>query len=344
MSQRIAALCLIFFALSSAALASASAPQSTTCAAHTAITEAPCAISPQPLDLLVLNGEREPITIPTVWIRVLDANNKLVFHGLVQLTNGVGAIPNQHSFSFPLKISVSQKGYRASQIQGVLETAGQISITLVDKHATFDFLYPSLEQMQAAQPQLSALIVGFDSQADAENRYSVWKNTQQKQLAALLNLSTALEQLPSGSLLPYYKEVVSIQQDRFFAYADADLLAAVQSLYDQGLFDRQGRIDLMLHHGGTLSFKEMDLPEANLQITFHQRDTKIVNGRKLVLVETDIDYFKTFWKHMIEEVCYHIGTRRKSSPTTVYRFRSNEQKPGVVFNPPYRLTAISTPK
>lgn len=91
--------------------------------------------------------------------------------------------------------------------------------------------------------------------------------------------------------------------------------------------------------GATLSYKEKQFGEANLQITFHEGDTKTVSGKKLVKVEVDIDYFSDKGAHTLLEVIPNTLGKRKTDPMQVYvlRWIAGQQAGMPEFISPYTI-------
>jgi hypothetical protein len=66
----------------------------------------------------------------------------------------------------------------------------------------------------------------------------------------------------------------------------------------------------LFHPDATSSFKQIQFGEANVQLTFHEKDTKTIGGVDCIKVAPDIDYYRGLAAHALLEV---IPTR---SPTT----------------------------
>jgi hypothetical protein len=144
-------------------------------------------------------------------------------------------------------------------------------------------------------------------------------------LACLLNITTAMQQisLPQKSPLDYFKtfDLGALAPDRIFGYADATLVDQVRLAARQGEFDTEPAIDLTLHGDATSSFKQKQFGEANVQLTFHERNRRTIDGVDCVYVEPDIDYFKDPAAHLLLEVIPNGLTGNVSSPRVVYVLR-----------------------
>jgi hypothetical protein len=143
-------------------------------------------------------------------------------------------------------------------------------------------------------------------------------------LACLLNLTTAMAQihLPVGTPLDYFRLLQwdTMQQDRFFGFADARLVDQVKRAAVQGLFAPE-LASFILHPGATSSYKQVQFGEANVQITFHENDRQNIGGVDCVLVEPDIDYYKDPAAHAILEVIPNGLTGNLTDPRQVYVLR-----------------------
>jgi hypothetical protein len=129
--------------------------------------------------------------------------------------------------------------------------------------------------------------------------------------------------LPQGSPLDYFKEfdLPALAPDRIFGYADAKLVDQVKLAAQQGEFETEPAVDLSLHGDATSSFKQRQFGEANVQLTFHERNTKNIGGVNCVYVEPDIDYYKDPGAHFLLEVIPNALTGAVSDPRTVYVLR-----------------------
>jgi hypothetical protein len=162
-------------------------------------------------------------------------------------------------------------------------------------------------------------------------------------LACFFNLVRAMSQihLPASTPLDYMRELIwddTFAQDRFFAYADAQLVDQVKRAADQGEFAPEVG-SAIFHPGATSSFKQIQFGEANVQLTFHEDDRKTIGGVDCVKVEPDIDYFKDLGAHALLEVIANKLTGSLTDPRQVYVLRwIAGRRAGVPeFNPPYSI-------
>jgi len=145
------------------------------------------------------------------------------------------------------------------------------------------------------------------------------------ELACFLNITTAMQQiaLPTGSPLDYFKtfDLNALQQDRIFGYADVALVGQVRAAAQQGEFATEPAIDLSLHGDATSSYKQIQFGEANVQLTFHEKNTRVIDRVTCVYVEPDIDYYKDPGSHLLLEVIPNALTGTLSNPRMVYVLR-----------------------
>lgn len=195
---------------------------------------------------------------------------------------------------------------------------------------------PSIQQLRAENEAIYQLYVSGKDEVATQEAYDDLRFRRPARLAGFLNIAASLQTLKPESFLSYYMSIVTIRQDRFFAFASENIIDEIEAGVKNGTLKKQGRFDLLLHRGSTSSYKEIDRPGANVQITLHRKVTATINGVSCILVETDIDYFKGAWKHTFLEVIPNLALRRKTNPRKVYRIRLRGDDE---FNPPYAITA-----
>jgi hypothetical protein len=150
-------------------------------------------------------------------------------------------------------------------------------------------------------------------------------------LASLLNLATAMKaiQLPNNTPLDYFKEILwdeSLAQDRFFGYADKSIVDQVRRAAMEHEFAPEPNPGLF-HPDATSSFKQIQFGEANVQLTFHEKDIETIGGVDCIKVEPDIDYFQD------------LGAYGLTDPKKVYVLRWIAGRHAGVpeFAPPYTI-------
>jgi len=141
--------------------------------------------------------------------------------------------------------------------------------------------------------------------------------------------------------LDYFKEVVwddSFAQDRFFAYADIKLRDQVVFAAQRGLFRPEVGAQLF-HPGATSSYKQIQFGDVNLRLTFHENDTRAIDGAQCIKVESDMDYHRDLGAHALLEVVANAVTGSLTDPKVVYQLRwiAGRRAGFPKFNPPYTV-------
>jgi len=176
---------------------------------------------------------------------------------------------------------------------------------------------------------------------------------QPLQLGDLLTIGTAIRDTPLNDLaspLDCYWEVIwdLLTQDRFWAWVDARLADRIKELADLHSFAEEQ--DAAHWHPGitgrvqpaTRSWKQTRIDVSNVQLTFHETNTRTIqkpDGTSVacVIVEPDIDYYKDILSHGLLEVLPNLLTSRKTDPRQDYLLRWTATRlEGVQpdFNPP----------
>ena len=145
-----------------------------------------------------------------------------------------------------------------------------------------DFKFQTWAGVKATDPVIAAFISVGSSDAEAKEHYHELRQNKPPALASLLNLATAMKTIPLPSMTPldYFKEILwdeSLAQDRFFAYADRSLVDQVGRAAIEGEFAPEPSPGLF-HPEATSSFKQIQFGEANVELTFHEKDTKTIGG------------------------------------------------------------------
>ncbi|HUJ21375.1 MAG TPA: hypothetical protein VLX58_07645 [Bryobacteraceae bacterium] len=217
-----------------------------------------------------------------------------------------------------------------------------LDIMLLNKDAGFNFAAAQWDALSASHPVLYNILAHGAPDADgARDRYTQLMETRPAVLACLFNITTAMAaiNLPSGNPLQYFKELIwdgTMQQDRFFGYADPALYDQVKLAAAQGLFAREPGF-AVFHQGATDSYKQIQFGEANVQLTFHANDTRTIDGVTCIKMEPDIDYYKDLGAHALLEVVYNGISGSLTDPRQVYVLRWIAGRHAGVpeFNPPY---------
>jgi hypothetical protein len=218
--------------------------------------------------------------------------------------------------------------------------ASQLDIMLLPKNNSFNFANARWDMVKDSLPLLSNGV----SDDEASNRYSALMENKPKSLAALLNITTAMRQIfLSGSDTPlsYIKQIIwddTLAQDRFFAYADAKLIDQVRAAEQRGLFAVEPGAALF-HPGATASWKQTLFGQGDVQLTFHENQTKTIDGTACVVLEPDIDLYKDLGAHFLLEVIPNKATGGLTNPEAVYvlRWIAGQQHGVAEFAPPYTI-------
>ena len=294
----------------------------------------------------VSDGTRKPFPPRTrLLLRVIDGNQR---HRPPIHRKGpniaIRGLPFFNNLGDNYTVIVSAKGLHQAGFTPVklLRNAWQhVDLMLLPKNGTFNFRDARWETLKTLHPKLFALLShGAASDQAAKDRYEQLMEKQPAALAAFFNITTAMEaiQLPSGTPLDYLKKLVWVEmaQDRFFAYAEQGLIDQVERAVIQGVFKPEIG-SAVFHPGATRSYKQVQFGEANVQLTFHEGDSKRIGGVKCVKVEPDIDYYGDLAAHALLEVIPNTFSERLTDPRKVYVLRwIAGRRAGVPeFNPPY---------
>jgi hypothetical protein len=241
-------------------------------------------------------------------------------------------------------VVASADGYEQAGFHPVRLVKGaltSVDLMLLPKKRRFDFAHGQWDDVKGRWSFLSEGV----SESAAKTRYNNLIADREAVLAAILNLSTALEQLllPEGNAAEYIKSIVwdeSLKRDRFFAFADSKLLEQVLIAYSQGHFAKEFG-SALVHPGATQSYKQIQFGEANTQITFHEEITKQIGGKNCIQVEIDIDYYRDLGAHFLLEFIPNKLTGGLTNPEIVYMLRwIAGRRAGVPeFNPPFTIVA-----
>ena len=300
------------------------------------------------LNLRIFDGTRNPFAAPAKFLITLtDGNQKQIirqYYNAPILT--FNDLPFYDNFGDLYSVVVWADGYRQVGFAPVKlsdVTPTNLDLMLVANDPGFSFVDARWNTVIQQFPFLG----GDTTAAAAQARYENLLDQQPRTVACFLNLVEAMSQifLASGTPLTYIKQMrwdMPPQQDRFFAYCDAELVNQVRDAANHGLFSREVAPSVF-HPGATNSWKQIQFGEANVQLTFHENapDTKIINGVKCVTLEPDIDYYRDPGAHLILELIVNGLSHSLTDPAEVYILRwVAGQHAGVPqFAPLYTLTS-----
>jgi hypothetical protein len=295
------------------------------------------------LQVSIYDGQRQPLTRTSVLYRIWDGSQRfqrtrettsssvkwkgLPFHDNLDDRWTVIASADDHEQVglFPVKLE-----------EGTLIN---VDLMILPKRRKLNFAQGQWADVSARFPPLLA----GSGQATGQERYEELLEHSAGKVAGLLNMLTALEQtmLQAGIALDYLREIVwdeSLEQDRFFAFADHRLLEQVLIGKSTGKFSAEAGASLF-HPGATRSFKQEQFGEANAQITFHEKTKRRVSGVECLKIEVDIDYYKDLGAHFFLEVLPNKLGGGLTNPELVYMLRwIAGRRAGVPeFEPPFTI-------
>lgn len=279
------------------------------------------------LQLRIFDGTRQLFSAPAQFlITITDGNQTQHIRDYYPNNDITFDLPFFDNFGDDYSVVVWAKGYKQ---------AGFMPVTLSDQYLkVLDIMLipddPGFSFVDARWPAASALYPFLASDVDdatGKARYETLLDQSEKVLACILNLGEAMSQiaLSQGTPMDYIKQLrwdapYAPAQDRFFAWCDCRLIDQVKEAAAEGSFAVEINPGL-LHPGATSSWKQIQFGEANVQLTFHEGETKVIGGVNCVMVEPDIDYYKDLGAHVILEVIPNALTHTLTDPTDVYVLR-----------------------
>jgi len=301
------------------------------------------------LTIRLFNGARQPfVSTDQIIFTVIDGHDRQ-FRRFTHSPNvEFDGLPFYDNLFDDYRVVVWTKGYLQTGYAPLRLSADRpttLDLMLVPRAPVADLSSATWDAIKARIPLLTA---GDGSDAQGRMRYETLRSTRPTSLAALFNITTAMAQitLASGrSPLDYLQEVKwddSLAQDRFFAYTDPALIDQLELATQQGDFEPEPDPGAF-HAGATRSWKQVRFETANVQITFHEDDSrKVINGMECVVVEPDIDYFKDPLAHLLLEVVPHKFSGGLTNPEVVYvlRWAAGRVAGGLEFAPPYVVVAL----
>jgi hypothetical protein len=279
----------------------------------------------------MFDGTRNPIQLQQgkqILLTVRDGAQNQLFRDFVDGPSVKLELPFHNNFADNYSIVAFTDDYEQAGFQPVMigpNAPVQLDLMLLLKNGTFHFAEARWTDIVAKKPLFAQIFAASVTGGAPADTYGNLMDEHPDQLACLLNITTALQQisLPQKSPLDYFKtfDLPKLAPDRIFGYADAALVDQVRQAAQQGEFDTQAAIDLALHGDATSSFKQNQFGEANVQLTFHEKNRKTIDGVDCVYVEPDIDYFKDPGAHFLLEVIPNGLTGNLSNPRVVYVLR-----------------------
>jgi hypothetical protein len=303
------------------------------------------------IQLNVFDGSRRPFQSDAeLLVTLRDGFQNIVHSGFHDTASSAFDVEFFNNLGDNYTVIVSAKKHLQSGFHPVKVTRATpqvIDLMLLPKKNRFNFTEATWPKLKANHPQLAAMLGhSAANETEARARYEEFMDTASGSLAAILNITTALRDilLPMGRALEYFKEVIwdtkLMQQDRFFAFADAALVEQVKRAAAQGRFDPQFGLDIT-HPGATSSYKQNQFGEANVQFSFHENDRATIDGVACVQVEVDMDFFRDPLAHFFLEVLPNHVSKGLTDPREIYILRWIAGRHAGVpeFDPPYTIEA-----
>lgn len=310
--------------------------------------------------LNVFDGQRRLVAPGTkLLVRIIDGNQKFIvdryYDGPSIRFDG---LPFYDNFGDNYTIIVWTDGYKQAgftpvKISNKPEETPTLDLMLLPSKYTVDFADASFNALKAANSPIYFLLLSGDTEAVAKARWEAIMKSDELAAICILNIATALNdsKLASGSpLLPFVRKIIfdpkspdKPSKSHFFGYADKRLIEELTGEVKRGTWQADPG-SFVFHPGSTSSFREKRFGEANMQVTFYENDTTVIDGVTCVKVEIDIDYYRDPAAHAILEVLPHLITGGASDPITVFQLRwIAGRRSGNDFDPPYRILAKQKP-
>ncbi len=290
------------------------------------------------------DGTRQQIEGKSFLVRIFDGFQNQLFADYRESPTTVFHLPYRDNLQDNCTVLASGDGSVDAGFTPVklsLKAVAMVDLMLLPDDADFKFL--DWDELKEQDAIASSFIAVGSSDAEAQTHYEELRRSKPAALASLLNLITAMKaiQLPSRTPLDYFKRILwdeSLAQDRFFGYADKSLVDQVRRAAMEGEFVPEPSPGLF-HPDATSSFKQVQFGEANVQLTFHEKDSKKIAGNECIKVEPDIDYYKDLGAHTLLEVIPNSITHGLTDPKKVYVLRWIAGKHAGVpeFAPPYSI-------
>lgn len=295
--------------------------------------------------ITAFDGSRNPIPAgKQLLFRIRDGAQKELVTKSQKTSTLSASLPFSNNFVDKHTVIVSGKGYRQAGFHPVNLKAGEetvVDLMLLPDDATFHFADALWPALSASHPAWTNFLKGSLSDNAAEERHEDWMEDTPAHLAAFLNFAESLAdiRLRVGTAFDYLKQPFSgdlakdFLVDRFFAFADADLVGQIELAVRQGTFDPANS---SLHPGATRSFKEVRFGEANIQVTLHENDRKRIGSVNCLKIEIDMDYFRDPLAHLLLEVLPNqFGGATDPRQIYVLRWIAGRHVGVSEFNPPY---------
>lgn len=295
-----------------------------------------------PAMLTLVDGENRPFEGP-VTIRVHNGQDVAP---MVHDTKGPYihiSVPFHDGIGDTYAVCASSTGYRDAGcfFKADPRMLAEPKLLLLRSEAKPQFL--RWKEFATVHPQVASFLAIGEGDAAAQKHYESFSSEKPESLACLLNIIHATAEIDLGgrSPLSYFKAICwdsSMAQDRFYGYVDPAIIPAVRAAAAKGMFAEE-KDCAEFHAGATCSWKQIAFGVANVQLTFHEKDTSVIGGLTCVKIEPDIDLYKNIVAHGFGEVLPNLLTHGLTNPYAVYalRWATAEDAGGPPFDPGYAL-------
>jgi hypothetical protein len=288
--------------------------------------------------LNVVDGTRKSISDDLEFlVRILDGSKRQVASKFVKgPTIPIMGLPYHDNSDDWYTIIVHADGYQDAGIFPVRLMSGRLIdayVMLIPHDGSFRFRpFDEIKRDSLLYPLIANGALG-----DVGARYQTAAENQPLELGALLTIGTAIRDIPLNDLsspLDYYWEVSwdLLMPDRFWSWVDTHLADRIKQLAELHSFAEEQ--DAAHWHPGlpgrvqaaTRSWKQTRFDVSNVQLTFHETNTRTItkpDGTTVncVIVEPDIDYYKDILSHGLLEVLPNLLTGGKTDPRQDYILR-----------------------
>lgn len=219
---------------------------------------------------------------------------------------------------------------------------------MIPRDATYRFDHAIWGRLPQA---IQRILMGLDDNKEtAKRRHGLLLQHDPDSAACFLNIVAAMSLFPlphhglgATTAFDYLEhiEFSTMQRDRFYAFAHEELETELERSADNSGVNKE-LLPGIFHRGAKSSYKQTTFSEANLQITFHEQTRSSPDGRSLVRVEIDMDYYADSLSHFLLEVVPNTvgGDQKKTDPRQIYAMRwmaSRAKRENPAFEPLYTL-------
>ena len=305
------------------------------------------------IHVTVVDGRRQPLPAGTgVLVRLLNGAQNFPAGWMAQGGDiTISGIPFTDTGRDAYNVFVHADGFEDTVTPNRVEVkpGATVEARLLATPKNGEFHFQKWEEFKTADANVVKLL--SNGATDAGGRYADTTDTSPMQLGALIDLATAINDIPltgdGNPLRDYYWEVMwdMLAPDRFWAWVDKGLIPRIKELAALHAFALEpGSAGFHPAIGtigpATISWKQIRFDVANVQLTFHEGTTATRNGVDCVVIEPDIDLYKDLAAHGLIEVVPNLATGKKTDPRQVYAMRwmaTRQEKDVPEFSPPLTI-------